>query len=110
MNKYSPTPRPWVCHSGSVWRDGPDVYPKGQNNGIPICRMDREPGNGTIPVERDANCALIVKAVNNFDDMRALLVRAAIRLQEYSTDTDDFLNDPLANEIEVFIKQRKLGE
>jgi hypothetical protein len=56
------TPGPWTCHTGSVYKDGPTVYPKGQDEGIPICHMDREPGNGTMPVERDANARLIAAA------------------------------------------------
>ncbi len=60
MSKH--TKGPWTCHSGSVYVDGPDVYPKGDNDGIPIAHMDREPGNGTEPVERDANAALIAAA------------------------------------------------
>ena len=60
--KYSFTPGPWVCHSGMVYKDGSDVFPKGDNNGIPIASMHREPGNGTVPVERDANAHLIACA------------------------------------------------
>ena len=56
------TPGPWVCHSGMVYKDGPNVWPKGNENGIPIARMDREPDNGTFPVERDANARLIAAA------------------------------------------------
>ncbi len=62
MSKYNHTPGPWVCHSGAVWKDAPDVYPKGDNSGIPIALMDREQGNGTDPVERDCNAKLIAKA------------------------------------------------
>ena len=62
MSKYSYTPGPWVCHSGAVYKDGPNVWPKGEENGIPIAKMDREPDNGIIPVERDANARLIAAA------------------------------------------------
>ena len=56
------TKGPWTCHSGAVYQDSPDVYPKGETNGIPIAHMDRESGNGTAPVERDANAHLIAAA------------------------------------------------
>ncbi len=56
MSKHEPTPAPWVCHSGMVWRAD------GSEDGIPIARMDRERGNGTMPVERDANARLISAA------------------------------------------------
>lgn len=58
------TSLPWVCHSGSIYQDGPNVYPKGNQDGIPIAHMDREPGNGTKPVERDENAKLLTVAVN----------------------------------------------
>lgn len=45
------TPGPWTCHSGMVWQGD-----------MPIARMDREPGNGTTPIERDANAHLIAAA------------------------------------------------
>ena len=69
------TPRPWICHSGMVWKDGPEVYPKGDKDGIPICRMDREIGNGTMPTERDSNAHLIVTAVNAWDSEDDLMAR-----------------------------------
>ena len=56
------TPGPWVYHSGAVWKDGVDVYPKGSEDGIPIAKIHREPGSGTLPVERDANARLIAAA------------------------------------------------
>ena len=56
------TPGPWTAHSGSVYKDGPNVWPKGDDLGIPIARMDREAGNGTWPPERDANAHLIAAA------------------------------------------------
>ena len=61
--KTQHTPGPWIMHSGMVWKDGPDVYPKGKGlDGIPIARMDRERENGTMPCERDANARLIAAA------------------------------------------------
>jgi hypothetical protein len=55
-NEY--TPGPWTCTSGMVWKAGR------KGDGIPIARMDRIPGNGTSPVERDANARLIAAAPN----------------------------------------------
>lgn len=46
------TPGPWRMSSGMVETV----------TGIPIAWMDREPGNGTLPVERDANARLICAA------------------------------------------------
>lgn len=43
------TPGPWQVNSGMVETA----------KGVPIARMDRTPGNGTQPVERDANAYLI---------------------------------------------------
>ena len=37
------------------------------STGIPIARMDREPGNGTIPVERDVNAHLIAAAPDMYE-------------------------------------------
>ena len=67
------TKGPWTCHSGMVWKDGPDVYPKGENNGIPIARMDREPGNGTVTTERDCNARLIAAAPELLDAATEML-------------------------------------
>jgi len=68
------TPGPWTCHCGMVYKDGPSVYPKGDEWGIPIARMDREPGNGTFPVERDANARLIAAAPDLLKELRGLAV------------------------------------
>ena len=64
--KPNHTKLPWVCHSGCVWQDGPDVYPKGNQEGTPIAKMDRTVGNGTIPAERDENARFIVQACNSY--------------------------------------------
>lgn len=58
----SHTPGPWTCHSGMVWKTVENQWPKGSEVGIPIARMDREPNNGTLPVERDENARLIAAA------------------------------------------------
>ena len=67
------TPGPWTCHSGSVYVDGPNVHPKGPETGTPIAHMDREYSNGTEPVERDANAALIAAAPDLLDIAAAAL-------------------------------------
>ena len=51
------TPGPWTCHSGMVW-----FQIDKSEDGIPLAYMDREPGNGTLPVERDANAKLMAAA------------------------------------------------
>lgn len=56
------TAGPWTCHSGEVYVDGPTVFPKGNDNGIRIALMDREPTTPTTPCERDANARLIAAA------------------------------------------------
>jgi hypothetical protein len=48
MTKTTHTPGPWQVNSGAVETV----------SGIPIARMDREPSNGTMPVERDCNAYL----------------------------------------------------
>jgi hypothetical protein len=66
------TPGPWICHSGAVWQDGPHVYPKGNADGIPIARMDRE-DRRTTPVERDNNAKLIAAAPELLDALKVFL-------------------------------------
>ena len=46
------TPGPWQVVSGAVQTE----------KGIPIAKMDREVGNGTVPTERDKNAHLIAAA------------------------------------------------
>ena len=70
MTKH--TPGPWVCHSGMVWKDGPEVWPQGQENGIPIARMDRDTPE-TAPTERDANAHLIAAAPDLFQALDELV-------------------------------------
>src|SRR5574343_152984 len=57
---YRPTPGPWHVSCGSVY--GPE--------GQPIADMDREPGNGTYPTERDRNAQLIAAAPAMRDALR----------------------------------------
>lgn len=53
------TPGPWEVDSGMV-----QTVAERLSSGlhIPIAWMDREPNNGTLPVERDANAQLIAAA------------------------------------------------
>ncbi len=62
METAKHTPGPWICHSGMVWVDGPNVYPRGDDDGVPIARMDRVNGKGTAAVERDENARFIAAA------------------------------------------------
>lgn len=57
------TPGPWEVDSGMV-QTAYDHTCKTPGCGvhIPIAWMDREPNNGTMPVERDANARLIAAA------------------------------------------------
>ncbi len=84
------TPTPWSCHSGMIWQDGPDVYPTGNKDGTPITHMDREPGNGTLPVERDANADFIVQACNSHD----ALLEAALKAIKYDEVIKSCANEP----------------
>ena len=92
MGKH--TEGPWVCHSGMVWKDGPNVFPKGEEDGIPIARMDRET-EGTTPTERDANARLIalvpellsalenlVSGYDSEDYTGGVMIDRAVRLQK----------------------------
>lgn len=66
------TPGPWVSHSGAVYKDGPNVYPKGPDNGIRIALMDRDTPQ-TTPVERDQNARLIATAPELLAALQAML-------------------------------------
>ena len=74
------TSLPWAYHSGSVYQVCPDMFPEGENDGIPIAKMDRTTGNGTSPVERDNNAKFITKACNNHHDLVTLLKAAVARI------------------------------
>ena len=54
------TPTPWTVESGAIFANG----------AIPIAHMDREIGNGTVPVERDENAKFIARACNNYPNAR----------------------------------------
>lgn len=75
MSETKHTPGPWIEHSGMVWKDGPNVWPKGESVGIPIACMDRESGNGTMPTERDANARLIAAAPDLLEALGSMIHR-----------------------------------
>ncbi len=60
---HSPTPGPWEVNSGMVQTV----------SGIPIAHMDRAPGNGTRPCERDSNAYLIAASPRLLAACKALL-------------------------------------
>ncbi len=68
MTTYPPTPRPWLVVSGAIFQDT-----LGDTRGArPIATMVRNEyadRAGIPPVERDANARLIVRAVNNYDEL-----------------------------------------
>lgn len=69
-----PTPGPWHVSCGSVY--GPE--------GQPIADMDREPGNGTYPTERDRNAQLIAAAPAMRDALRDLYkIAASVRKPDH---------------------------
>lgn len=63
------TPGPWEVDSGMV-QTGREILSTGLH--IPICHMDREYNNGTLPVERDANARLIAAAPDLLEALRDL--------------------------------------
>ncbi|KKM78764.1 hypothetical protein LCGC14_1356680 [marine sediment metagenome] len=67
------TPGPWHVVTGSVYT-GIDWDGK-SDPGVPIASMDREPGNGTRPVERDANARLIAAAPDLLAALEGLVDR-----------------------------------
>ncbi len=75
------TPGPWTVASGSVYvnDNGPIA--------IPIAHMDREIGNGTKPVERDANARLIAAAPSMKIALDALLLWCEDEAGETTIDT-----------------------
>ena len=89
MEKLNHTGLPWTCHSGAVWKDGPDVWPKGEKDGVPIAIMDRAHGNGTMPVERDNNAKFIVLAANSYYDLLDALKTARIRMIRYGESREE---------------------
>lgn len=102
MSDVKHTALPWVYHSGSVYKDGPDVFPKGNNNGIPIARADRDT-ELTQPTERDANMRLIVQAVNAFYPMLNVLRIVDKRLDIEAEEAKERATGELGDTGESFI-------
>lgn len=75
------TALPWAVQSGAIWA-GPIV--DGWRR-IPIAKADREYGNGTQPVERDENLALIVRAVNAHDELVNALTEVKERMDRHGS-------------------------
>ena len=96
------TPVPWIVHSGAVWKDGPDVYPNGNSDGIPIAKMDRVMDNGTVPTERDANATFIVCACNNHD----ALLMALKEVTAYAAELKSFYGPKAIKLIDSIIRAR----
>lgn len=70
------TPGPWEVDSGMVQTVAEhDCKTPGCGVRVPIAYMDRKPGNGTLPVERDANAQLISAAPDLLDAARTVLAR-----------------------------------
>lgn len=80
------TPGPWEVCSGMVQTVAEhNCKTPGCGVHIPIAYMDREAGNGTMPVERDANAYLIAAAPEMFEllqDLMPKLVAHGMRVQE----------------------------
>lgn len=70
------TPTPWKVVSGMIETEA----------GVPIAHMHREPGNGTLPVERDENADFIVRACNAYEAL--LTVCERVYEYEYSISKD----------------------
>ena len=75
------TPGPWKVVSGAVET----------GSGIPIASMDRESGNGTLPVERDENARLIAAA----PDLRSACSSALAFVLDYSLPSRNQLEKQL---------------
>ena len=88
------TPGPWVYSDGMVWKHRPPE-PNRTVEAIPIARMDREPGNGTLPVERDDNARLIAAAPETAaerDRLKTINARLVSVLQKIG-ELDGFSSD-----------------
>lgn len=64
------TPGPWEVDSGMVQTA----------DGIPIAHMDRTPGNGTMPTERDSNAHLTAAGPQMYEVLRDII--------EYDSDVE----------------------
>jgi hypothetical protein len=69
--KYIHTPGPWEVDSGMVQTVTEHTCKTpGCGVHIPIALMDRNPDNGTVPTERDANAYLIAASPDMFDALK----------------------------------------
>lgn len=99
------TPTPWTCHSGSVYQDGPDVWPKGNKDGVPIAKMDRDTEH-TQPTERDSNALFITHACNLYDDLvRTLKAFHSCHRAFSSSENWTALDDEVRAEAEALIER-----
>ena len=81
MSKMKHTPGPWVCHSGAVYQDGPNIWPKGEEDGSRLLLADRD-NPQTSPCERDRNVELAAAAPDLLDACRAALAHLAEPLSD----------------------------
>ncbi len=87
MTEPKATARPWVYHSGMIWKPVKhNQFPDGTETGMPIARMDCEPGNGTTPAERDANGRFICVAVNSHEGLLDAAKNFLRRMESLTTD------------------------
>jgi hypothetical protein len=94
------TPGKWVTVSGTVETE----------NGTPIAKMDRETGNGTLPVERDDNARLIAAAPEMEKTLLSLLtiVKGMSLLMEVNgmkfLDTPEIIEEEVKKAEEILKK------
>lgn len=87
---------PWTCHSGAVYQDGPNVWPKGDESGSRIALMDRE-NPLTMPTERDANAKAIaalpelIEALQNAQNSLRTFRNVPKDEQEWTPTDDDVM-------------------
>ena len=89
-----PTPRPWQQHSGAVYDSSGTVLLASMNRSdraSPYECGDKRP-NPIYPVERDANAALICRAVNSHDALVEALQIAKDYLEAQCDDNEHATN------------------
>ncbi len=84
MSDTKHTPGPWRVQNGSVYALAPD----GSFGSLPVAHMDRDPGNGTRPVERDANARLIAAAPEMVEALRGALEVLDGRANDFSSKSE----------------------
>ena len=91
-----PTPRPWQQHSGAVYDSSGTVLLASMNRSdraSPYEGGDKRP-NPIYPVERDANAALICRAVNSHDVLVEALKSAIWDIEKELCAASDSLDHP----------------